>query len=179
MVEKDAVRTPKSNCDKDEYKGEDLDNKRERTVIPSDDLWKEYYIHGRLRHLAVARVIKVQHFHDCCCTLVPIVSNIVAALPRRDSCIFWEETSRVLSFSIIMLLTFLVLDVQRLCLHWIEKIRTKHPLLMDITTLARRSEDQFAAYEAMCARTASHAGSQKNPSSRPVDLLPAHRPCYC
>ncbi len=132
MVEKDAVRTPKSNCDEDEYKGEDLDNKRERTVIPSDDLWKEYYIHGRLRHRLLRASLKFSIFM----IVAALLYQLFPTLPppcRGDSCIFWEETSRVLSFSIIMLLTFLVLDAQRLCLHWIEKIRTKHLLFVDKT----------------------------------------------
>lgn len=41
MIEKDTVRTQEP--DRDGYTGEDLNNKKERIVIPSEDLWKDYY----------------------------------------------------------------------------------------------------------------------------------------
>lgn len=49
------------------------------------------------------------------------------SLCRGDTCTinYWVFT---VSFSIVIFLTFLVLDAQRLCIHWIEKLHKNYPL---------------------------------------------------
>ncbi|WMJ09271.1 hypothetical protein [Nitrosomonas sp. sh817] len=130
LIEKDILR-PQVTCSTADNKGE-LNGNYPRAVISSKDLWQEYYDHGRFRHRLLRASLKFCIFM----IVAALLYQLFPVLPppcRGDSCIFWEETSRVLSFSIIMLSTFLVLDAQRLCLHWIEKIRTKHPLLANRT----------------------------------------------
>ena len=100
MVEKDTVRTQET--ERNEYTGKDLNNKKERIVIPSEDLWKDYYLHGRFRHL-----LRASLKFSISCSLprsYTIISDI--PYPAGDGIVFSGKRLRVLSFSIIMLLTF-------------------------------------------------------------------------
>lgn len=151
LIEKDILRS-QVTCSTADNKGE-LNGNYPRAVISSKDLWQEYYDHGRFRHRLLRASLKFCIFM----IVAALLYQLFPVLPppcRGDSCIFWEETSRVLSFSIIMLSTFLVLDAQRLCLHWIEKIRTKHPLFMDRTILAHRPRDRSTVFDAIYSRNA-------------------------
>lgn len=148
-IERDAIRVPQSNARA--YEEEDNQNYESKAVILEEDLWKEYYARGRFRHRFLRASIKFSVFMIVAVLLYQLFPALSPPC-RGEVCIALEEISRVLIFSIIMLLTFLVLDAQRLCLHWIEKLRTKHPLLLDASTLTgdyrdKISEVNYARYD--------------------------------
>lgn len=87
-----------------------------------NDLWTEYHNLGRLKHRMLRASIKFSIFMMVAALLYQLFP--VLPPPCRGAVCDWEHVSRIVSFPVIMLLTFLVLDAQRLCLHWIEKIKT-------------------------------------------------------
>lgn len=119
------------------------------TAHSGGDLWKQYHEYGRLEHRVLRASIKFFVFMMVAALLYLLFP--VLPPPCRGAVCDWEHVSRVVSFPVIMLLIFLVLDAQRLCLHWIEKIRNDlikkrkeeflvpKSLLTIITLVARRT----------------------------------------
>lgn len=119
------------------------------TAHSGGDLWKQYHEYGRLEHRVLRASIKFFVFMMVAALLYLLFP--VLPPPCRGAVCDWEYVSRVVSFLVIMLLIFLVLDAQRLCLHWIEKIRNDlikkrkeeflvpKSLLTIITLVARRT----------------------------------------
>lgn len=102
-------------------------------IISFDSLWEEYHAHGRFRQ-RVARMTAMWLFFVTMAaildSLLPILTPIWPSPCRGASC-DWDVYVQTISFIVIMLLILFVLDALRLCFYWIQKLRTKHALLIN------------------------------------------------
>lgn len=103
-----------------------------RRVIQESDLWKEYCSYGGVGQRLLRTTIMWLIFMNINAFLIQIYPEAMAPCRNEEVC-HWYDLFTVISFSLVMFLIFLVLDAHRLCIHWIEKLRTKHPLLVDVT----------------------------------------------
>lgn len=95
----------------------------ENTPAPKslDDLWKGYHEHGRLEK----RLLRATSMW----TLFMAVNAILLHLsptwpaPARGSVFLLDEAIFVLGTLFMMILIFLALDAQRLCIYWMKKLR--------------------------------------------------------
>lgn len=94
-----------------------------------DILWREYYNYGLVEHRQI-RVASMWLFFAIIETIV-IYLLPPWPLPCRGPTCGWASWTGVLSFSLIMILLFFVLDAVRLSFYWIQKLRTQHSLLAD------------------------------------------------
>lgn len=98
-------------------------------------LWKEYYEHSQLDQ----RLIRVTGMWLFLAIIETILFYLLPSWPspcRGDSTSFLNSCSLdwgigIFSFIVIMILIFFVLDAVRLSYYWIQKLRTKHPLLVE------------------------------------------------
>lgn len=102
-----------------------------KKVMNAIDLWREYREHDLLEQRLLRTTVMWLIFMNINAFLTHLFPES-SSLCRGNSCL-WDHWISVISFSIVMFLIFLVLDVQRLCIHWIEKLHTKHPLLVNET----------------------------------------------
>ncbi|MEP6879336.1 MAG: hypothetical protein ABI865_10845 [Nitrosospira sp.] len=118
---------------------------------PESILWRQYYDHGRFAP-RIARVVWIW-------LIFAIIETLLVyllppwPLPWRTDPASWIDMALwtgVLSFTVIMLLLFFILDAVRLNVYWIRKLRTQHPLLsgqplatVDPTLLLRRLEEMI------------------------------------
>ena len=87
-------------------------------------LWKDYRQHGLLEQ----RILRATFMWLIFMNIDVLLRHLFPeSLPlcRGDTCDidYWIF---IISYSSVMFLTFLVLDAQRLCLHWIEKLHTDY-----------------------------------------------------
>lgn len=88
-----------------------------------NSLWSEYHAYGHLHH----RMLRVTAMWLLFITIAALLYYLLPDWPaphrgEKDGYgLFWQ----VASFSVIMVLTFLVLDALRLCYYWIQKLHTK------------------------------------------------------
>jgi hypothetical protein len=107
-------------------------------------LWQEYYEHGRLKY-RLARVLGMWLYFAF---METILFYLLPSWPqpcRGEFACFSDWLVGIISFIVIMLLTFFVLDAVRLNFYWIRKLRKKHPLLVDklLLSLNDREDDEF------------------------------------
>ena len=93
-------------------------------------LWQEYHEHGRLRW-RFTRVIMMWIIFAFIETILFYLLPPWLQPCRGETCIFWDWLIGIVSFIVIMILIFFVLDAFRLSYFWIKKLRTKHPLLVE------------------------------------------------
>lgn len=105
-----------------------------RRVIQESDLWKEYCSYGGVEQRLLRTTIMWLIFMNINAFLIQVYPEAMAPCRNEEVC-HWYDLFTVISFSLVVFLIFLVLDAHRLCIHWIEKLRTKHPLLVDVTLL--------------------------------------------
>lgn len=92
-------------------------------------LWNEYQVRGQVGY-RLARVVAMW-------LIFAIIETLLVyllppwPLPCRGSTCGWASWTGVLSFTLIMLLLFFVLDAVRLNFYWIKKLRKQHPLLRE------------------------------------------------
>jgi hypothetical protein len=95
-------------------------------------LWGEYRVLGWVGY-RLARVVAMW-------LIFAIIETLLAYLlppwpsPCRGSTCGWASWTGVMSFTLIMLLLFFVLDAVRLNFYWIKKLRRQHPLLKERIT---------------------------------------------
>lgn len=96
-------------------------------------LWREYYQHGRFEQILIRVAVMWLFF--------AIIETILFYLlppwpsPCRGAACDWNQWIGIGGFILTMLLTFFVLDAVRLNYYFIRRLRTKHPLLLDDTTV--------------------------------------------
>jgi hypothetical protein len=93
------------------------------------DLWWQYYCYGRIDH-RVGRVVGIWLFFAIIETIL-IYLLPPWPLPCRGATCNWASWTSVISFVVIMILLFFVLDAVRLNFYWIQKLRKRHPLLAE------------------------------------------------
>lgn len=92
--------------------------------ISLEDLWAEYYQHGRLEHRTL-RVVSLW-------LLFMAISSVLFLMlppppsPCRGSTCDIDQFVLVLSFTMVMLLIFFAIDAIRICFYWMKKLRTEH-----------------------------------------------------
>lgn len=150
------------------------------SVINRNDLWLDYRKHGLpfqrfLRSTIMWLIFMV--FSAFMMQLFPESTTPCRGSGFINACSLFDLIS-VISFSIVMFLIFLVLDAQRLCIHWIEKLRTKHPLLADKTIIEKAKKPSLVKYiDSEREKTISSLNNLKNmvllvaKRSRVVDQL--------
>jgi hypothetical protein len=124
-VERDSIRNGSDSAI--------LGQEENRKLIEMNSLWKEYRELGMPGQRFLRTLIGWLIFMSFSAYLMHIFPEPLS-LCRGNTC-FLDSWVFIFCVSIVMFLIFLVLDAQRLCLHWIEKICLKHPLLADITRL--------------------------------------------
>lgn len=139
-IDRDSIRNeeelkilkqlPQNNLDQQSTQN----NNDNRAVIKEADLWKEYCSYGGVGQRLLRTTIMWLIFMNINAFLIQIYPEAMAPCRNEEVC-HWYDLFTVISFSLVMFLIFLVLDAHRLCIHWIEKLRTKHPLLVDVTLL--------------------------------------------
>lgn len=92
-------------------------------------LWWQYYRYGRIDH-RVSRVVGIWLFFAIIETIL-IYLLPPWPLPCRGATCNWASWTGVISFVVIMILLFFVLDAVRLSFYWIQKLRKQHPLLAE------------------------------------------------
>ncbi|AEJ01944.1 hypothetical protein Nit79A3_2160 [Nitrosomonas sp. Is79A3] len=98
-------------------------------------LWKEYREHGMLEQRLLRTTIMWLIFMNIDIFLTHMFTEHSSFCRGFFSCDVMDDLTLVFSSSFVIFLILLVLDAQRLCIHWIEKLRTQHPLLVDETKL--------------------------------------------
>lgn len=97
-------------------------------------LWEEYYEHGRLKY----RLVRVSGMWLLFAIMETMLFYLLPSWPqpcRGEFACFLDWSVGIISFIVIMLLTFFVLDAVRLNFYWIRKLRKKHPLLVEKSLL--------------------------------------------
>jgi hypothetical protein len=107
--------------------------KDNRNIVGLDDLWQQYCDHGQFHHRA-SRVVAIWLFFAIIETILIYLLPPWPSPCRGDTC-DWFSWIGVISFVVVMILLFFILDAVRLSYFWIKKLRTNHPLLADKTTL--------------------------------------------
>lgn len=102
-------------------------------ILELKALWREYCAYGQFEHRA-GRVVATWLFFAIIETLLIYVLPPWPSPCRGDTC-DWAAWVGVISFVVIMILLFFILDAVRLSYFWIQKLRTMHPLLVDKTIL--------------------------------------------
>ncbi|SFD94296.1 hypothetical protein [Nitrosomonas sp. Nm166] len=92
-------------------------------------LWEEYFDLGRLKWRS-ARVLMMWLFFAIIETILFYLLPSGPQPCRGEFTCFLDWLAGIMSFIVIMLLIFLVLDAVRLNFYWIRKLRKKHPLLV-------------------------------------------------
>jgi len=93
----------------------------------ANSLWREYYEYNRADH-CVNRAVAIWLFFA-------IIETILIYIlppwpwPCRGPTCQWVYWTGVISFIVIMVLLFFILDAAKLSFFWIRKLRTQHPLL--------------------------------------------------
>jgi hypothetical protein len=150
-IEKDNCQPEKDNCQPESTNQESADPKRRaldklRNFFLSDnklrrryslenyeayeaDLWPQYYRYGCIDH-RVSRVVGIWLFFAIIETIL-IYLLPPWPLPCRGPTCNWASWTGVISFVVIMILLFFVLDAVRVSYYWIQKLRNQHPLLTD------------------------------------------------
>ncbi|SCZ84633.1 hypothetical protein [Nitrosomonas mobilis] len=123
----------------------DIKNWAERNpnILGLKDLWQEYCAYGQFEH----RAYRVVAIWLCFAIIETLLIYLLPPWPspcRGDTC-DWAAWVGVISFVVIMILLFFILDAVRLNYFWIQKLRTKHPLLVDKTTL--KKEDDLKTFD--------------------------------
>ena len=111
----------------------DWAEKEGSNILELNALWREYCAYGQFEHRA-ARVVATWLFFAIIETLLIYVLPPWPSPCRGDTC-DWAAWVGVISFVVIMILLFFILDAVRLNYFWIQKLRTKHPLLVGRTIL--------------------------------------------
>lgn len=106
-------------------------------------LWQEYYNYGLPDH-RLSRVVTIWLFFSIIETIL-IYLLPPWPLPCRGPTCDLVSWIGVLSFSVIMILLFFILDTVRLNFYWIKKLRTQHPLIREKITNEHRYAFRFAA----------------------------------
>ena len=117
--------------------------KEDSNILELKDLWREYCACGQFEHRA-GRVVAIWLFFAIIETLLIYLLPPWPSPCRGDTC-DWAAWVGVISFVVIMILLFFILDAVRLSYFWIQKLRTKHPLLVDKTTL--KEEDDLKTFD--------------------------------
>ncbi|MCP5275447.1 MAG: hypothetical protein H6936_11510 [Burkholderiales bacterium] len=104
-------------------------NPVQRKILDNNEIWSEYRRLGFLKHRLLRATIMGLIFMNIDVFLIHLFPESLS--PCRGNTCGLNDFVWIVSFAIVMFLIFLVLDAQRLCIHWIEKLRTKHPLLFD------------------------------------------------
>lgn len=112
-----------------------------RNIIRLYDLWQQYCEYGKFPHRA-SRVVAVWLFFAIIETILIYLLPPWPSPCRGDTC-DWVSWISVISFVVVMILLFFILDAVRLCYFWIKKLRTNHPLLADKTTLTTEDLQLF------------------------------------
>ncbi|MBX3639686.1 MAG: hypothetical protein KF888_04115 [Nitrosomonas sp.] len=114
------------------------DKDAQRFILLQEDdgksgLWQEYHQYSRLDQILFRIAVMWLFF--------AIIETILFYLlppwpsPYRGTSLDWNQWTGIFGFFFTMLLTFFVLDAVRLNYYFIRKLRTKHPLLLDDTTV--------------------------------------------
>ena len=115
--------------------------KDNRNILRLYDLWQQYCDYGQFHHRA-SRVVAIWVFFAIIETILIYLLPPWPSPCRGDTC-DWVSWVGVISFVVIMILLFFILDAVRLCYFWIKKLRTNHPLLADKTTLTTEDSQAF------------------------------------
>lgn len=111
-------------------------------------LWLEYHSYGLLGH-RVTRVVAIWLFFAIIETLLVYVLPPWPLPCRGSTTCGWASWTGVLSFTIIMLLLFFILDAVRLNFFWIHKLRKHHPLLASEISRQPARNDLLESFEDM------------------------------
>ncbi|MEO8992271.1 MAG: hypothetical protein ABI284_08745 [Nitrosospira sp.] len=142
-IEKDNYQPAQTNQDKNSYLIRRalhkllsiffLSNNGSRNYASKENyevgLWRQYYHYGLLYH-RVSRVVGIWLFFAIIETIL-IYLLPPWPLPCRGATCDWVSWTGVISFVVIMILLFFVLDSVRLSFYWIQKLRKQHPLLAE------------------------------------------------
>lgn len=120
-------------------KDSDRFNLHHKKVIDENELWKEYREYGVLEQRLLRTTIMWLIFMNVDVFLTHLFPGFSSFCRGWFSCEVGDWIL-ITSSSLATFLILLVLDAQRLCLHWVEKLRTKHPLLVDETIFINRED---------------------------------------
>ncbi|SDY74698.1 hypothetical protein [Nitrosomonas sp. Nm58] len=136
-IEKDNCYQQETNQVDEKNQAQDLCRKfiKLETCNDKKGLWQEYYEHGRLKYRS-ARVLGMWLYFAIMETMLFYLLPSWPQPCRGESACVLDWSVGIISFIVIMLLTFFVLDAVRLNFYWIRKLRKKHLLLVDKSLLS-------------------------------------------
>ncbi len=111
-----------------------------------DGLWDDYHAHGRLPQ----RLVRAVSMWVMFMSIAAILFYLMPTWPspaRGESVLNVDRLVLMLSVLFMMLLTFIALDAQRLCIYWMRKLR-KELLVEGVFTL-KVEEGQLAAQNSL------------------------------